>query len=251
MTVAAGSLSTPPGSGFGEVVDRTPAHRKGRDAVVPRAIGCWARAAATGAGRAARERGVRELAVIFWAVFLAVELALIAAPLLWPEMPPRMAGTMHIAAMVLVLVPVIAWLRGGGRAARSRGVEDHPDVLLRQAIHYIPDRTWREERQSWRASTNRLAVFRSVLAEVRRMARDGRLQVWGRRTETEPREPIPSGHWRDYRISIVSVMDDRDRNACRSEPAELHASSQEVYYDLETSRLRVEEIWPARRWWRS
>ncbi len=83
------------------------------------------------------------------------------------------------------------------------------------------------------------------------MARDERLPVWGRRGADGPFEPVPPEHWRDYRISIVSVLDDRDRSACKSEPAELQASSLEVYCDLGTSREHVEVLWPPKGWLRS
>jgi hypothetical protein len=148
-------------------------------------------------------------------------------------------------------------IAGFGMLAWPRVVKDSPreaarDVLLVDAIGRAFCGKW--ERVDWntpglgQAESDRLGEL--VMHQVRQLAYEGKLPLWGKKFATDIWRPIPPEFWKDHTLDWFGFLKGRPEGfgtaIVLARPGD-GSNMQEQWSELMTSRARVEDIWPAHK----
>jgi hypothetical protein len=130
--------------------------------------------------------------------FAAVLLSIAAG---WVPVPPPWnlvaAGTLVVAA-----IGCFAYPRVRRRSPQVR------DTWLREAAFYIVHGRWLGEDERALGEDGQISQASNVLTEMRQLARDGVLTVWGKASPPSAYEPIPQEYWTNHQIAFLSTMRD-------------------------------------------
>jgi hypothetical protein len=162
-------------------------------------------------------------------------------------------GGIALASALLVAAAVVAWR--GERESESSAVSPFShaprNVALIDAIWRIHLGRW-DKRVSCDNEDHAEQDFFKITDEIRQLALDGKLPIWGRKKPGAPFEPIPLGFWKTHEIVSSYVMNHlvKDTFICVTEPTRVgqvrHSRTGDWSPDFMTSREVVEKLWPPR-----
>jgi hypothetical protein len=151
----------------------------------------------------------------------------------WPTVPP-------LFGYVALAVPLVIAAVSAGFAfwPQSKVPRDRP---LGEALAYACFRQW--GRRFIDAAGTHGSGVNEELGKWHQLARDGRVAVWGIRTQHSTYERLGPEYWSDHEVEWFSLLKGKDS----SEPTTQAYSDQLRYDGLMVSRAQVEKEWPKRK----
>jgi hypothetical protein len=130
--------------------------------------------------------------------------------------------------------------------AKSIGLRVERDVWLADAI-------WRAYLGKWErpdrdlsgpgvGATVAQALHDLAVHEIRQLAFEEKLPVWGKRRGSTLWEPVPPGFWQENRVNYLTILRD-EPSAILIERIPRHERNDE-WQELMTSKRAVESLWP-------
>lgn len=117
------------------------------------------------------------------------------------------------------------------------------DISLLDAIHRAATGEWKvcdfDE-----LAEGKINEFVGVLEKIQQAAFDGDLPIWGKQARSDVWRPIPPEYWEYHGIDWFSML--------KGEPENLKTEAKKttrnvgVWWELMTSRKRVDELWPTK-----
>lgn len=161
-------------------------------------------------------------------------------------------GGIALAATLILIAVAIA--TRGERSIRYSDVSPHShaprNVALLDAIWRAHLGRW-GDRVDFGSDTNAKSSFHRTVRDIRQMARDGKLPVWGTKRERDaPFEPVPLSFWSTHDVEAEYVINPavKDTWVYVTEPTKIgqtrNARTQD-WTNFMTSREIVEKLWPA------
>jgi len=115
------------------------------------------------------------------------------------------------------------------------------DVWLLNAVHYIAFGSW--EFTEINLNEANWTAGHDAQMEIKQMAFDGRLPVWGIIGSGELFKPIPKEYWEHHYLKgLIFVINDPEGFCTEVDGL---ASDHTIYNSLKASKAKVEELWPA------
>jgi len=121
--------------------------------------------------------------------------------------------------------------------SKKNGTGPVRDKPVGEALAYVLIGRWGERFMT--AVEQGLARSNDVSQQMRQLAHDGRLRVWGRRTESGIHELIPPDYWIDHQFEWFDLLRGNGTTKQTEPPA-----SDRRYVDLMVSRAEIEEVMP-------
>jgi hypothetical protein len=163
-------------------------------------------------------------------------------------------GGIALALALIFTAAAIAW-RGERKLHDETAVSPRSNaprnVSLIDAIWRIRLGRW-DERVDFSDDASAEKDFYKITDEIRQLALDGKLPVWGCKGPGTPFEPIPLSFWKTHEIvsSYVAIHQVKDVFICVTEPTKVgqvrHARTMDFAPNFMTSREVIEELWPKR-----
>ena len=172
-----------------------------------------------------------------WNLYAAA-LALLGIAAGWVPAP---APWNYVGAFLLVAAAFacFAWphVRSKSSAPLAR------DTWLREAAFFIVHGHWLGEDERALGEDGQLTAASNVLAEMRQLARDGALSIWGKTSPASTYEIVPGEYWANHQIDFLSIMRD-EPEMTKTEKATFEGTGP-FYKNLMVSRRQIEALAPA------
>ena len=163
-------------------------------------------------------------------------------------------GGIALALALIFTAAAVAW-RGEKRPRDETAVSPRSheprNVSLIDAIWRIHLCRW-NDRVDCGDDPDAWKPFYKITEEIRQLALDGKLPVWGSKGPGTPFEPVPLAFWRTHQIAESYVMNHlvQDVFICVTEATKIgqvrNARTMEWAPNFMTSREVEEELWPTK-----
>ena len=180
--------------------------------------------------------------------FAAIEVALIDLGPDWFKQQPVWAYV-----LVLLLFALLWWVEVGDR--QTANADTTRDTWFKHAVFFIMHRRWPAdaEVESMFDTEGELTRANGVLAEMRQMALDGKMLVWGKPTRTHMTmggdtssgvyHNVPPSHWTDHIVDAPELIL-QPHQVYTTVGLKIDGAS---FCALKVSNHQVEMLWPTKR----
>jgi hypothetical protein len=164
-----------------------------------------------------------------------VALGLLGIAAGWVPVP---APLNYLGASLLVAgaIACFAWPHVRSRSAAPTV----RDTWLQQAVFYIVHGRWLAENEKALTEDGQITEASSALAEMRQLARDGALSIWGKVSPPSTYGLIPPEYWANHQIDFVSIMRD-EPEMTKTEKAAFEGTGP-FYRNLMVSSAQIEAL---------
>jgi hypothetical protein len=108
------------------------------------------------------------------------------------------------------------------------------DSKLKEAITYAVTGVWDDN--LWDGSDGRISRANEALVKFEQLARDAKLQIWGKLHSFGVYNPIPAEYWENHTVQYLSLFKD-------DAVIENEGTPPPHYLDLMVSRIQFEHVW--------
>lgn len=131
---------------------------------------------------------------------------------------------------------------GNGASSQLVARRISRDMPILDAIYYAAFGETDPDIDALRAAEHVNSIGRAI-EELRQYARDGELQVWGRKSRTAPYELIPKEYWSKYSIDFLGILRESEEISTDLSEA-IIPTTDAKYISLMTCQTKVRELWP-------
>jgi hypothetical protein len=160
-----------------------------------------------------------------------------------------------LTAMTIGVVATAAWLKryiwDDARRASSTAsapapavTVGAPDAWLQEAVFYIVHGRWLGEHEQALNQPGQLDKAADLLGEIRQLARNGELMIWGKIWENSTWDPIPTDYWAHHDVDAIELMRERPEHM-RTSSATPEGKEGPFHKSLRVSKAQFEQRWPA------
>jgi len=119
-----------------------------------------------------------------------------------------------------------------------------PDVWLRDAVYYCVLREWVGDGGQVALKGAQHQEAADYLKEIRQLARNGDIIIWGKRWENSTYDPLLADYWARYEVEYLELHRDSAEDV-RTDTATPEGKDGTSYKGLRVSKLQFEQRWPA------
>jgi len=118
-----------------------------------------------------------------------------------------------------------------------------PDAWLQEAVFYCVHGRWLGEHERALGAKGQLDQAADLLPEIRQLARNGELKIWGKVWENSTWDPIPADYWAHHDVDAIELMRERPGDV-RTSSGTPDGKEGPFYKSLRVSRVQFEQRWP-------
>ena len=159
---------------------------------------------------------------------------------LQPLLPLFALAFFTFALWAIVLVQRLFFL---SQPEAPRAPKPRPDVWLRDAVFYCVLRKWLGDGEQLELKGAQHQQAADYLKEIRQLARNGDLIIWGKRWENSTHDPLPADYWAHHEVEYLELHRDSAQDV-RTDSATPEGKDGDSYKSLRVNKWQFEQQWP-------
>ena len=113
-------------------------------------------------------------------------------------------------------------------------------IRRRSRLFYIVHGRWLAENEKALSEDGQISEAGNVLTEMRQLARDDALSIWGKASPPSTYDLIPSEYWANHQIDFLSIM--RDEPEMKKTEKATFEGTGPFYRNLMVSSAQIEAL---------
>ena len=148
---------------------------------------------------------------------------------------------------LLYPAPIPTWLASATSSQASfappADTKPRPDVWLRDATFYCVHRRWLGDLEEGFTADTQYEEAAGLLKEIRQLARNGDITIWGKRWNNSTFDPIDPDYWEHHEVEYMELFKDKSEDV-RTGSATPEGKDGPFYKALRVSKTQFEQRWP-------